>query len=175
MNHLEIFEKHNTKKATFYHGLGGERNPDKIHLLKEMGYDTYYPNIDFDDEWYYDKCKSLFLRELVRSKNSNIIMGTSLGGYLAYNVAKALNKECVLINPSINRKMSKLNIREFDMNYVAKFPKIKVFFGELDDYVIDKYQIETLEENGDDYEYTHIPDMDHGLPLDKFKEILELL
>ena len=42
--------------------------------------------------------------------------------------------------------MSKLNIREFDMDYVTKFTKIKVFL-ETDDYVIDKYQIETVEEN----------------------------
>lgn len=173
MNHIKSFE--DKKRITFYHGLGGERSADRMRLLRQMGYEPYFPNIDFDDEWYYDECKSLFLRELDRSKNSEIIMGTSLGGYLAYNVAKALDKECVLINPSINREMSKLNIREFDMDYVPKFPKIKVFFGELDDYVIDKYQIETLEENGDDYEYTYIKGMEHWTPIDKLKEILELL
>lgn len=175
MNNLQIFEQYKKRKITYYHGLGGSPTRIITNLFNRHGYDSYSPYINYDREWYLDKGKSLFLRELEKSQDSDIIMGLSLGGYLAYNVAKAMNKKCVLINPSINRAKSLLDIKEFDMNYDPTFPKIKVFFGTLDDLVIDRYQIDVLNRNGDDYEAIYIEGMEHSMTLYEFDEMLSMI
>lgn len=175
MKNLQLFEGYGNKKVTYYHGLGGSPNKQITKMFSRYGYDAYTPYINYEKEWYFDKGKSMFLRELARAKNSDIIMGLSFGGYVAYNVAKALNKKCVLINPSINREKSLLDIRNFDMDYDPTFPKIKVFFGTLDDLVVDRYQIDVLNRNGDDYDAIYIEDMEHCMTLYEFAEILSMI
>ena len=115
---IRKFEAFNRKSIAVYHGYGGEPSSDRIRFLESVGFSTiHYPYIDFDEEWELDKCKSIFERELKSLKKIDILIGVSLGGYLAFELAGNLSKDLVLINPALDRKKTKLDIKFFDIKF----------------------------------------------------------
>ena len=161
------------KSIAIYHGLNGEPSPERSKLLESVGYnDIYYPHIDFDAEWEKDKGKSLFERELSLLRGIDLIMGFSLGGYLAFELAGHLSTNLILINPALDRSKTKLDIKHFDITTKRQFGKIETFLG-ANDYLVDKsITLNYLKENNIKSDITIIEGMEHRTPMNYFVEIL---
>lgn len=162
------------KSIAVYHGLGGEPNPERIAYLESIGYkEVYYPHIDFDLEWEKDKCKSLFERELNLLRGIDVIIGVSLGGYLAFELAGHLSTPLVLINPSLDRTKTRLDIKFFDIQTKRNFGKIETFLGS-EDVLIDKdITINYLKNNKIKSDIKIVNGMEHRTPIEYFIEIVE--
>lgn len=160
------------KKVLMLHGLGGEADPVLSKVINMFGCQTEFPQLDFAEEWYYDKCKYLVEAMAMEYKDVDVIIGLSLGGYLGFILANHLNKPCILINPSVNRAKSKLAIRNFDFKFELTNPETEVFFGDLDDVVPNENTTEYFDRI--QYEYTpHIvKGMEHGFDIYEFIYIL---
>jgi hypothetical protein len=174
---IKKFESFEHKTIAVYHGLGGRPAKDRIDLLKSFGYDNIiYPYINFEKEWDLDRCKSMFQRELENVKDADVIVGFSLGGYLAYLLAKHTGKDLVLVNPSLDRSKSLLRVKDFDVDDVSNLAfasgKMEVFFGENDTLIPKESQIDFLNENGINFTQYIIKGMEHRTPIDKFEEII---
>jgi hypothetical protein len=169
---IKKFETFNGKSIAVYHGYGGEPAPDRIKFLESVGFSKiHYPYIDFDGEWELDKCKSLFERELESLKNIDLLIGVSLGGYLAFELAGYLSKDLVLINPGLDRNKTKLDINFFDIEPMRKFGKIETFLGSEDKLIDKLITLQFFEENKINSDIKIIDGMEHRLPLNYFIEI----
>jgi predicted esterase YcpF (UPF0227 family) len=132
------------KKAIFFHGYGGEPIPVITEIFKHLNYEMIQPDIDFDEEWDFDNCKSLFYESIDNASDCDLIIGLSLGGYLAYLVANALGKDCIIINPGIDRSKTLLHIKEFDCPKLENKCNLEVFLGDRDIQIPNKNTINYL-------------------------------
>jgi hypothetical protein len=170
---IKKFDQMPNKRVAVYHGLGGGPNPERISYLKSLGYrNIYYPFIDFEDEWDYDKGKSLFYSEVNALKNVDIIIGFSLGGYLAFELAGYLSKDLILVNPAIDRSKTKLAIKSFDIEPKRNFKKVEVFLGTADALIDKNIPINYLKELNIKADISMVEGMEHGTPINYFMDIV---
>ena len=161
------------KSIAIYHGLNGAPNPDRINFLESIGYtEIYYPHINFEREWYKDRGKSIFQRELRLLRGIDLIMGFSLGGYIAFELAGYLSTNLVLVNPAIDRSKTKLDIKNFNIPVKRNFSKVEVFLGSNDTLIDKSITLNYLKSEKIKSDNTIIEGMDHGTPLNYFKEIV---
>jgi len=169
---IKKFETFNGKSIAVYHGYRGEPATDRIDFLKSVGFsEIYYPHINFDKEWKFDKCKTLFEREVKSIEDVDILIGISLGGYLAFELSGYTSKNLVLINPSLDRNKTKLDIKFFDIKSMRNFGKIETFLGSEDKLIDKRITLQFFEENKIKSDVKIIDGMEHRLPLNYFKEI----
>ena len=162
----------NNKTAVVYHGFGGSPSSDRIEYLESIGYNVIYPHIDYEEEWNKDRCLSLFRDQLNIAKKSDLIIGISLGGYIAFEISGYLSKDIILINPALDRTKTKLNIKKFNIDSKTNYGKIEVFFGENDTVIDSDITINYLNRNSISFDYSIIENMEHRLPFDKFLDII---
>lgn len=175
MKYIREYNHFKNKSIAVYHGLGGSPSEDRIEYLESIGFNNIlYPHIDFENEWNLDKGKSLFYNQLDKIKNVDIILGFSLGGYLAFNLAGHLSKNLIMVNPAIDREKTKLDIKKFDILEKFDFSKIEIFFGENDTLVPRELAIKYLEKSNIDSTQYIIDGMEHRTPIDNFIEICNL-
>lgn len=161
------------KKCIVYHGLNSKPSLSRTKMLNSFGYDVLAQYFNYHNEWNKDKGKSLFARELVKASKTDLILGISFGGYLAYQLSKATGADLLLINPAIDRKKSKSVIKDFDIENFNKTSNIEIFSGSLDTVVPVKNAELYLKEKGEKYDLSIIDGMGHRTPNKTFLEILK--
>ncbi len=162
------------KKAIFFHGYGGEPIPVITQIFDYLGYDMEQPYIDYDDEWDLDKGKSLFYESLKNSNDCDLVVGLSLGGYLADLVANNLSKNCIIINPGIDRSKTRLHIKDFDCTRVINNCNLEVYLGDKDFQIPNSYTINYLNKNNINARVEIIENMEHVFSLDEFIQIIKM-
>ena len=162
------------KKAIFFHGYGGEPIQVITDIFKYLGYDMIQPYIDFDDEWDLDRGKSLVEEMLSKSADCDLIIGLSLGGYLADLVANNLGIDCILINPGIDKRKSQLHIKDFDCPRAINNCNLEVYLGGMDFQIPNNYTLDYLKRNNIDARIETLQDMGHVFNLDEFIEIVKM-
>ncbi len=161
------------KSIAIYHGYGDWPNLERIEYLKSIGYtNIHYPYINFDKEWYRDGCRSLFQREVRATQNINLVMGFSLGGYLAFEVAGKSKKDLILVNPAIDRSKTKLNIKYFDIPENRNFGRVETYLGSEDDLIDKSITINFLRESGIKSNTYIFNGMEHWTYIEEFIPIM---
>jgi hypothetical protein len=179
---IKTFESHsNGKSVILYHGYWSsiddpdyiaEPDTDRIEVLEDMGIKAVSDIIDYDQEWYTDRCRTLFLREAEKAKKFDVIMGFSLGGYMAYKLAGYVSKDLILVNPAIDRSITLLDIKEFDCPNGKNFKRVEVFLGERDMLIDKRITINYLKKEGVKCDAYLVPRMEHRTPLHFFRGIV---
>jgi predicted esterase YcpF (UPF0227 family) len=170
---MKIRKFNSDRTVVVYHGFGGYPSIDRIKYLEEIGYKVIYPHIDYEMEWNKDMCSSLFKKQLIINKKSDLIIGISLGGYTAFELSGYLSKNIILINPAIDREKTKLDIRKFNIDSMSNYGKIEVFFGENDTVIDNSITIDFLNRRSVRFDYSIIKNMEHRVPIDKFIDIIK--
>lgn len=85
-------------KAIYIHGLHSNPNPDKIKILEEAGLGIIAPFIDYDKEQasVYKRVKAIAVEAQV-----DLVIGSSMGGFISYWLAKELQLPALLYNPAL--------------------------------------------------------------------------
>lgn len=169
------------KSVVVYSGYAADEwmyviDRNRIKVLRHLGFNkVIYDAIDYDGEWEKDECRSMFYKQLAKVKDVDLIIGHSLGGYTAYEIAGHLpNAKLIMINPSIDRNKTRLDIKWYDVEHKRNFGGIELFLG-ADDILIDKrITLEYLKRNNINFKYHIIPEMDHGTPIEFFIKILKM-
>jgi hypothetical protein len=154
------------------HGWGGSPSPDRKKILDSKFERVYYPHIDYDLEWRGDRGKSLI--QYLSSIEVDVYMGFSLGGYTAMILGMINQKPMVLVNPALNRRKTKLEIGDWDIDWaIDNRVPIEIFFG-LEDRLIPKTDtLQYLEEKGIEFVGWDIPKMGHRTPISDFSKIIK--
>jgi hypothetical protein len=176
------------KKAIFLHGYGGEPIEYLINVFDEIGWDIYQPFVNYDLEWDVDRCKSITNNIINQAKECDLIIGLSLGGYTAHLVANQLNKNCILINPGLDREKSSVflgnqfpiegdndvDTKEFDFPSKLNNCELEVYLGGKDFQIPNHYTTDYIENNNIKCEIHNIPNMYHIFNLNEIKEIIKI-
>lgn len=178
---IKTFESYSNKSVIMYHGYWSsiddpdyspEPDYDRMEVLEDMGIQSVTDVIDYDQEWYLDRCRTLFLIEAEKAKKFDVIMGSSLGGYMAYKLAGHLSKDLILINPAIDRSVTRLDIKEFDCPNGKNFKKVEVFLGERDMLIDKRITMNYLKKEGVKCDAYLVPRMEHRTPIHFFESIV---
>lgn len=150
-------------KATYFHGLESKQGGPKVDFLKELFDDVYAPSLNYFEN------PQIFQDVLESSKDSALIVGSSMGGWLAYHVATHIGCDTVLFNPAVHSRpvnpFVEIGSRK-NTNYVV--------LGARDD-VIDPHESQYwLAKNGFGDFVIDWYDGGHRVPLEVFQHFIQM-
>lgn len=154
-------------KIKYFHGLGGGHSSLLSLLGAVSDFEIIQKPTDFYREWDKDLGKSYF--DSLKDIKADIALGISFGGYVAYHYAKMHGIPCFLINPALDRDLSKTGIDWMDFRYKEKKSDLTVYLGQMDDCVPNYYTTNYLEnKNAKIYS---IPRMGHSPDIEEWLHI----
>ena len=144
------------KKIVYLHGLESEAGGPKVSFLAEKGM-VYAPNMDY---------VTLDLQEFILTLGMpDLIIGSSIGGYVADIIGSQLGVDVLLFNPALhNRTM----IREFNEDYGSQGYKRTIVLGTEDKVINPEITKKLWSVKGNEAIHDEIEGMGHRTPLDVF-------
>lgn len=146
----------------YLHGLDSELSDDKRRVL-ERHTRVFAPKID------YRSLETPFesILQLATPHNIDIVIGSSMGGFMGYYLSWALGKPALLFNPAL--PYSTLGLTP----PVIEAPKdrfLKIILGGKDDIIDPKDNFNWILQNESiNYDVKFISQLAHQIPLDIFK------
>ena len=168
-----VIKESQDETIVYLHGLDAVPIGVKINFLHSLGYDVFAPHLNYRNEdsneifdWMVDE---------ISKRNVKLIIGSSMGGFLAYCLCKKLGIDGLLFNPVLdpNIPMDRFGI-SFDTS--GKYnPNIEIVMGEIDELLPPQLTMDWIESNVGDNNYDkHIePNMGHRVPIDVFVKWIE--
>ncbi len=147
-------------KIAYLHGLESNNKGAKHDWLKSIS-EVYNPLINYREESIYSS-----IREDVKDFCPNVIIGSSMGGYFAYEIARELNINMLLFNPALHSRTYQPDMTAYIKgNYK---PNLHLVLG-INDKVIDPQKtINILKEQGYSDNNFKILNHAHSTPYDVF-------
>ena len=148
-------------KTLYIHGYKSSLIEPKREIIEKYS-EVIAPNRDYDSE------PNIYteLKKIIQENSINHIIGSSMGGRLAYHLSTELNLPCLLFNPALSGEF--INIK----NYSTHFKPFKKIILGAQDNIVDPYQNFTWLTTHDKSEFTvkWIPDLAHQIPVDIFRK-----
>lgn len=123
-------------KILYLHGLGATPKSDNIEILERDGVTIISPTFDYRNSIVFD----FIAYDIIEKHNIQIIIGHSLGGYLAYYLSNKYKIPCLMFNPSFGYKNLYLQPIPNDVKELTSYEKQTVVVGSKD--VSSKNQLE---------------------------------
>jgi predicted esterase YcpF (UPF0227 family) len=144
------------KKIVYLHGLESESGGTKVSFLAEKGM-VYAPAMDYE---------TLDLHEFIYTLGMpDLIIGSSMGGYIADIIGSQLGVDVLLFNPALH---SRTMIREFNEDYGSQPYKRTIVLGTEDNVINPEITKKLWSIHGNEAIFDEIEGMGHRTPLDVF-------
>jgi len=153
------------KKIMYLHGLESSNVCDKVDFLKEHNI-VLAPSIDYRKPNIEEE-----LMYMVESFGPDLIIGSSMGGFVGMLLANHYNVDCLVFNPAIHSRpiepnLNKLISSDIDPSFIP------VIVLGLEDEVIDPAKSEDMLEQADFYcDIERVEGLGHRIPFDVFVNI----
>lgn len=92
----------------YLHGYQARPPADKLARLQMLGHRTTAPHLHYDNGPQFDGLLSLVAYHNARGPGIDFIIGSSMGGYMAYYLSDLLQLPCWLINPALRPDLHEL-------------------------------------------------------------------
>lgn len=161
------------KTILIYHGFGSSPNKDRNTTFIKRNYNVVSDLHDYAAEWAKDSGKSFMENQIKLSESVDLILGVSFGGYIAFELSKIHNKPCILINPALDRDMSKSIIKHYDFVKGTNEPKVEFYYGCDDTNVDPLITLNYLDKTYKNYTINPIIKMAHKVPHVFFSKIIK--
>lgn len=152
----------------YLHGLNGSLSEEKQAVLNNY-FNIFAPVINYEQE----DVKSI-IDKIIMNNRIDLVMGTSMGGYVGYHTARKLNVPCLLFNPAIFYKS--VEIIFSPENDYKLFENLMVIVLGKKDNIIDynlAYQNLVLDDSITRINFNIYADLEHRIDLDTFKKEVE--
>ena len=151
-------------KIVYLHGLESNNLGPKNDWLQSIS-DLFDPYIDYYEPNIYQSLKTRIIEF-----EPDIIIGSSMGGYFAHEIAKELNISAVLFNPALHSRSFEPDMTGYVLgNYN---PNMYLVLGEKDTIIDPKLTLSYIKKK-ENYTYTLLSH-EHGTPVDIFKREISL-
>ncbi len=152
------------KKIVYLHGLESETNCSKVRYLRKLGHTIFNPPMDYKSKDCFNH--TLHLIEMFKP---DLIIGSSMGGYFAYEIGKHLDVPVVLLNPALHSRSFEPKVDGLG----DKDPLVYLIVGENDDVINYEKTLNYLDENANCFFRSNYFKGKHGhrTPVDIFKII----
>ena len=149
------------KKVLYLHGLESNQGGPKVDFLANE-FMVHAPKMD-----YKDPNLEIKLYEIMTTFKPDLIIGSSMGGYVADTYARQYGLPAILFNPALHNRSFEpaMEPEIFDEDEIVKQRKI-VVLGKNDD-VIPPYITKIMLENNHYYEIV-LEEIAHQIPLNIF-------
>ncbi len=142
------------KKILYLHGLESEPGGPKVSFLANEGM-VYAPEMNYE---------SLNLHEFILTLGiPDLIIGSSMGGYVADVIGSRLGVDVLLFNPALHSREIAVNHEYYSNQY-----KRTIVLGTEDDIIDPELTKKLWSVNGNHAEYDEVEGMGHRTPLDVF-------
>ena len=148
----------------YLHGLNSSLSDEKRTILEKYG-TVYSPSIDYES----DKNSIENIRRQFVDGEIDIVMGSSMGGFVGYFVSTAFKKPALLFNPALVSRSVFQNIPDYS-NPNRSFKRLVL--GAKDELVDPKDTLKFIGESigeNTDYHISLRQDLAHRIPLDVFE------
>lgn len=149
-------------RVAFFHGLESNPYSEKNVALDAQFEFVYAPPMDYRD-------KNLFAKVLkeVQSNNIDLLIGSSMGGWFAYNISTITGTPCLLFNPAVQG-------RSFDpiVSNGNKRAKHTIILGKQDEVIDPNKTINWFSKSGIGNQTFTWENMEHRIPINIFKKWL---
>ena len=144
------------KKIVYLHGLESEPGGPKVSFLAEKGM-VCAPTMDYE---------ILDLHKFILTLGMpDLIIGSSMGGYVADIIGSRLGVDVLLFNPALHNRTL---IREFNEDYGNERYKRTIILGTEDKVINPEITKKLWSAKGNIAKHYEIKGMGHRTPLDVF-------
>ena len=142
------------KKIVYLHGLESEPGGPKVSFLATKG-TVYAPAMDY---------KTLDLDEFIHTLGMpDLIIGSSMGGYVADIIGSRLGSDVLLFNPALHSREIDPEYEYYNNGYIRT-----IVLGTEDNVINPELTKKLWSIHGNEAEYDEIEGMGHRTPLDVF-------
>ena len=153
------------KKILYLHGLESSNVCDKVDFLKENNV-VLAPSLDYHKSNIEEE-----LMYMVESFQPDLIIGSSMGGFVGLALSNRYNIKCIAFNPAIHSRPIEPNLPSLQHDDV-RFGFSPVVVLGLEDDVIDPAKSEDLLEQMEiECEIERVKGLGHRIPFDVFVNI----
>ena len=148
----------------YIHGLNGSLSEEKRTILENYG-TVYSPSIDYESD---NNSIENIRRQFVDGK-IDVVMGSSMGGFVGYYLSIALKKPALLFNPALVSRSVFQNVPDY-FNPNRSFKRLVL--GAKDEVVDPKDTLKFIGERiaeNTDYHISLRQDLAHRIPQDIFE------
>ena len=142
------------KRIVYLHGLESEPGGPKVSFLANEGM-VYSPEMNYE---------SLNLHEFILTLGiPDLIVGSSMGGYVADVIGSRLGVDVLLFNPALHNREIDLDYEYYNNGYIRT-----IVLGTEDNVINPELTKKLWPIHGNEAEYDEIEGMGHRTPLDVF-------
>jgi len=144
------------KKIVYLHGLESKQGGEKVSFLAGVG-TVNAPAMDYE---------SLDLKEFILTLGMpDLIIGSSMGGYVADIIGSQLGVDVLLFNPALHGRRS---VYQFNENYGSQRYKRTIVLGTEDDVINPETTKKLWAVHSNIAIHDEVEGMGHRTPLDVF-------
>ena len=153
-------------KIAYLHGLESNPGGPKVEYLKSQGHMVFAPPMIYKDT----DCFQSTLNELLSFK-PDIIIGSSMGGYFAFEIATRLGCPALLFNPALHSRTFEPNVPMDDV-LTRKQINCLIVLGRADDVIPFRDTLDIVCKSSEISDSSELMIRDHGhqTPYDIFVE-----
>ena len=126
------------KRILYLHGLESKANCDKVGFLQSLGHIVSSPKIDYKDPNCYNELCNFVIEDYHKY---DVIIGSSMGGWVAWNLGKDLGIPVLLLNPAVHSRSIDIDIEPVRE---SKASKVFLAVGLADDVIDPETTIDWL-------------------------------
>ncbi|MCM4151002.1 hypothetical protein DHD05_05300 [Arenibacter sp. N53] len=149
----------------YLHGLNGSLSEEKRKILQTYGI-VQSPSINYE----LDDDSIENLRKQFQDKDVDVLIGSSIGGFVGFYLSIAIGRPALLFNPALASRSVNQNVPEYN-NPHRSFKRLVLG---AQDQVVDpsgtlQFVSKTVKDNTD-YHISLRQDLAHRIPLEIFEE-----
>jgi predicted esterase YcpF (UPF0227 family) len=150
-------------KIAYLHGLESNNIGPKNDWLRTVS-EVFDPKIDYRQKQIYQT-----LRDEIIPFKPDLLIGSSMGGYFAFEMAKELNTDAILFNPALHSRSFEPDMTGLETG--KHKPYIHTVFGKEDTLINPDKTLVILKKEG--FERHTFFEHGHKTPFEVFKNIIE--
>jgi predicted esterase YcpF (UPF0227 family) len=153
------------KKILYLHGLESKQGGEKVGFLAGQAC-VYAPAMDYREEDLHGKVHNIIMKF-----KPDLLIGSSMGGYVAHEFAKAFNLPAILLNPAIHSRSFEPDLDTYILSYDTSFQEHQIVVLGTEDKVIDPERTKEMFQGDNRFIIEEVEGMGHRTKYDIFINI----
>jgi hypothetical protein len=158
-------------KILYLHGLESKVGGPKVEYLEMLGHEVVAPDMDYD---FGEQFSHLGDHIAYQKEDFDLIIGSSMGGYFAYELGKMFDIPVLLLNPALHSRSIEPRVEKVHEDLAAD-PLVFLGVGANDDVINYEKTLEILDNEAGCFFRPNYFKGNHGhrTPLDFFQKIFD--
>ena len=153
------------KKILYLHGVESKQGGEKVGFLASQAC-VYAPAMDYREEDLHGKVHNMIMKF-----KPDLLIGSSMGGYVAHEFAKAFNLPAILLNPALHSRSFEPDLDTYILSYDTSFQEHQIVVLGEEDKVIDPERTKEILQGDSRFIIEEVEGMGHRTEYDIFINI----